>query len=228
MEDDLSIIVITGASDLNHGTFPLYREQLSTAGIPLAVVDISDKPNLNGGGNLGYRVKKFREIASSFSHYERLVITDAFDMTFYGTKEDVISKIPMDRLIHAGEKNCYPPEACSLPIPARGPWSYANGGAVAGTPACFFDWCTYTERHPLYNPDCLDQYFLNLQISEGVGCLPDHRTELFFCLYGGYNELNFEHEMPVNRFYGTQPNFIHANGKWDTTEMFEKYRRNLL
>lgn len=220
------LLVIMGATQ-EHGTMRLYMSQLAAAGIEYRVEDGSDKPNANSGGNLGYRVNKFRELANRYSDCERLVISDAFDVTFYGTKEDVISKIPMDKLLHAGEKNCYPPEACSLPIPDRGPHRYANGGLVAGTPENFLHWCCYTERHPLYNPECLDQYFLNLEVSEEVGCIPDYRTELFFCLYGGYQELEFEKGIPVNTMYGTHPQFLHANGKWTTEDMFEKYRRSL-
>lgn len=220
------LIVLMGATS-SQGTMPLYIQQLAKAGIDHAVVDCSDKPNLAGGGNLGYRVKKFRELANQYANYERLVISDAFDVTFYGTKEDVLAKIPVDRLIHAGEKNCYPPECSAMPIPDRGMHRYANGGIVAGTTACFLDWCTYTERHPKYDPNCLDQYFLNLQISEGVGCLPDDKTELFFCLYGGYDELDFEHGLPVNTLYGTHPNFIHANGHWETNSLEHRHQRSL-
>lgn len=224
MANDL--LVVMGATGMG-GTMQTYIDQLTTAGIEHRVENCSDKPNLDGGGNLGYRVKKFRELANRYSDYERLVISDAFDVTFYGTKEDVLAKIPMDRLVHAGEKNCYPPEAISLPVPGVSPWRYANGGLVAGTPSCFLDWCAYTERHPQYNPECLDQYFLNLQISEGVGCLPDDRTELFFCLYGGYDELDFENGLPVNTLYGTHPNFLHANGGWETRSMEYRRQRSL-
>lgn len=220
------LLVIMGASSPQR-TFLLYLSQLEKAGIETHVEDCSDKPNINGGGNLGYRVSKFRELAYRFSDYRFLVLSDAFDVTFYGTKEDVLAKIPTDRLIHAGEKNCYPPESCALPIPDRGPHRYANGGLVAGTPENFIHWCTYTERHPLYDPNCLDQHFLNLQISEGVGCLPDHRTELFFCMFGGYDELQFEHGVPVNTMYGTHPNWLHANGSCDPGEMFARYERSL-
>lgn len=229
MASDKSLIVLMGATE-QRGTMPLYLSQLAAAGIDHEVADCSDKPNLNGGGNLQYRVKKFRELANQYSHYERLVISDAFDVTFFGTKNDVISKIPMTHLIHAGEKNPYPPEVCSLPIPDVGsPHRYVNGGLVAGTPEHFLHWCTYTERHPKYgNGSCLDQYFLNLEWSEGVGCLPDYRTELFFCLYGGYEELDFEKGLPINKQFETHPCFLHACGGWTADEMFEKHRRSLL
>jgi hypothetical protein len=228
MASDKSLIVLMGATQ-QRGTMPLYLSQLAAAGIEYAVVDCSDKPNINGGGNLGYRVKKFRELASQYSQYERLVISDAFDVTFYGDLDEVISKIPLDKLLHAGEKNAYPSEVSSLPIPDVGsPHRYVNGGLVAGTPEHFLHWCTYTERHRLYSPDVLDQYFLNLEWSEGVGCLPDYKTDLFFCLYGGYPELEFERGAPVNTQFGTHPCFLHACGGWDTCEMFEKHRRSIL
>lgn len=228
MASNKSLIVLMGATQ-QRGTMPLYLSQLAAAGIEYAVVDCSDKPNINGGGNLGYRVKKFRELANQYSHYERLVMSDAFDVTFWSSKDEVINKIPMDRLIHAAEKNAYPPEVSSLPIPDVGsPHRYVNGGLVAGTPDNFLHWCTYTERHPLYSPDVLDQYFLNLEWSEGVGCLPDYRTDLFFCLYGGYHELEFEHGKPLNAQFGTHPAWLHANGNWTAHDMFEKHRRSLL
>lgn len=220
------LIVLMGATEIR-GTMPTYINQLQDAGIEYRVIDCSDKPNKDGGGNLGYRVRKFKELANQFSEYERLVITDSFDMTFWGSKQDVISKIPMDRLVHAAEKNCYPPDALSLAIPDNGKWKYANGGAVAGTPENFIHWCTYTERLPRYNPECLDQYELNYQLADGIGCGLDSQTELFLCLYGGYEEIEFENGIPINTMYGTHPQFIHANGKWDTTEMFEKHKRSL-
>lgn len=220
------LLVVMGAT-ARRRTMPLYLDQLAKAGIEYRVETCTDKPNIDGGGNLGYRVKKFKEWAHRFSNYELLVFSDAFDVTFYGTKEEVISKIPRDRLTHAGEKNCYPNESWSLPIPDRGPWRYANGGLVAGTPEHFKHWCAYTERHRFYDPECLDQHFLNLEIAEGVGCLPDFRTELFFCLFGGYEELDFEKGLPINTLYGTHPNFLHANGGCDPSIMFAKYERSL-
>ena len=227
MASNKSLIVLMGATQ-QRGTMSLYLSQLTAAGIDHEVIDCSDKPNINGGGNLSYRVKKFRELANLYSAYERLVISDSWDVTFFSTKEEVISKIPTDKLIHAGEKNAYPPEVSSLPIPDVGsPHRYVNGGLVAGTPEHFLHWCTYTERHPLYNPNCLDQYFLNLEWSEGVGCLPDYKTDLFFCLYGGYPELEFEKGAPINTQFGTHPCFLHACGGWTTDEMWMKYERSL-
>jgi len=220
------LIVIMGATQVR-GLMNMYLSQLKDAGIETHVLDCSDKPNLNGGGNLGYRVKIFRQLANQFRDYEKMVVSDAFDICFFGQKSDVLAKIPTDRLIHAAEKNCYPDESCFLPIPDNGPWRYANGGLVAGTPEHFDHWCTYTERHPLYDPTMLDQHMLNIQVSEGVGCLPDYRTDLFYCAFGEQGELEFEKSVPVNRIYETHPAFVHFNGSYHPGEILEKWERSL-
>ena len=225
---DKSLLVILGATFV-HGTMPTYLEQLAAANIDHKVVDCSDKPNMNGGGNLGYRVKVFRKLAQDNQNYERLIISDAFDVRLYcANKQQVIDIIPMDGLLHAAEKNCYPAACSTLPIPDRGPHRYANGGIVAGTPSSFLAWCDEAERHPLYRPGILDQQFLNELVAEQSPlCVIDWKTELFFCLYGGYPELEFERGLPINTMYGTRPSFVHNNGKYSDAEMMAKYHRSL-
>jgi hypothetical protein len=225
------LLVIMGASDLNHGTLPLYREQLAKAGIETLIVDVSDRPNLNGGGNLGYRVDVFRRWAAAHLESHRfLIFSDAFDVTCYASSvEEIISRIPTTHLLHAAEKNCYPDPSIASRIDGDSLWKFANGGLVAGTPAKFIEWCDSVVQYPFYNPAMLDQEFLNIMVANKMrhGIIDD-RTNLFFCLYGGYGELDFVAGKPINMRYRTTPLFLHANGQWDTTEMFEKYKRSLL
>ena len=221
------MIVITGATE-EHGTFPLYRQQLADAGIPLIVADISDKPNLNGGGNLGFRVDFFRRMAEMRHDEDFIIFSDAFDVTFYGDYESVRSRIPTTYLLHASEKNCYPDMSIAEKIQNPSPWRFANGGLVAGTPAQYMRWCYEAERHPRFNRLMLDQQFLNILVAEGSElCALDCRTELFFCIFGGYDELQFENGKPINTTYDTRPAFLHANGKWTAEEMFDRQRRSL-
>lgn len=221
------LITIMGASKV-HGTMDTYCRQLKQAEIETHVFNCSDMPNQNGGGNLRYRVQIFRRLAEQFSNYKKLIISDAFDVLFMGKKEYVLSKIPTDGLLHAAEKNCYPEECQSLQIPDRGPWRYANGGLVCGTPQSFLAWCDEAEKHPRYDPEVLDQRFLNeLLAEESPLCRIDYKTEIFFCLYGGYDELDFTNGLPVNTKYCTFPSFIHSNGKWDASEMHCKLAKSL-
>lgn len=223
-----NLIVIMGASQI-YGTLPLYCEQLREAHIEHVIVPVDDKPNINGGGNLGYRVDVFRKYADAYWNYEFIIISDAFDVTFYGESEqDVIERIPATHLLHAAEKNCYPDMGMAKWIEGPSPWRFANGGLVAGTPAQYVRWCDEVERHPEYKREMLDQQMLNILLSERSDlAIVDDTTEMFFCLFGGYDELEFVKGEPRNALYGTSPLFVHRNGKWTADEMFDRHKRSL-
>lgn len=221
------LIVILSASGVR-GTMREYLRQLARARIDFHVEDISGFPHLDTGGNLRQKVESLRNMAHRFSNYKRLVFSDAFDVTFYGTREDVIATIPDDYVLWAAEKNCYPDQAIAAHIPDSGPWRFANGGLLCGTPKSFIEWAHLAETHSAFNPAIVDQQFHNMMLAEKSPlCIIDSHTDLFFCLYGGYEELEFENGLPVNTLYGTHPQFIHANGKWDATEAFAKLERSL-
>jgi hypothetical protein len=216
------LLVIMGNSTSEpRGTMPLYLEQLDTAEIgfhvePLASVD----------STIASKVRYARKLAYDFSDWSALVISDAFDMQFFGTRQQVLAKIPLDGVLLAAERNCHPPECKTLNIPDVGPWRYANGGGMAGTPESILKWCEAIENHSLYRPEKVDQRLLNELVAEGSDLASiDSTTSLFFCLYGGYDELDFDGGEPVNMRYGTRPNFIHANGGWSTYELERKRRK---
>ena len=220
------LIVLTGASCV-HGTMELYLRQLADAKIDVHVEDLS-KTDLGIGAHMDYKIRYIRDLVGRFQHYERIVMTDAFDVTFYGSREDVIRKIPTDHILWGAEKNCYPDPSIAVRIPDRGPWRFTNGGLVCGTPENFVKWCDAVESHPTLLSGYLDQQFMNILLSEESDlCHIDHRTELFFCLYCGYPELDFEKGLPVNTLYGTHPNWIHANGGSGTDGMWAAYNRSL-
>ena len=134
---------------------------------------------------------------------------------FYGTKEEVIAKIPEDHVLCAAERNCYPDPSLVPNIPGNTPWRFANGGLTAGTPRSILDWVDKIEAHRYYNPTGLNQGFLNALLAESSPLVQiDSRTELFYCLFGETCELEFRDGLPRNTVCNTSPNFIHANGKW--------------
>lgn len=221
------LLVISGAT-CEYGTLPLYRKQLADAGIEHYVEQLNPDDVGGSGGNLAYKVKMLRKWANQFSHYERLVFTDAFDVTFYGTKEELIKKVPIDYVLWAAEKNCYPELAIADRIAGDTPWRYANGGCLCGSPQSVLDWCSAAESHPIYAPAALDQWFYNQLLMQGDPLIHiDSHTELFFCLFLGYSELEFEKGKPINTLCGTSPLFLHANGKWSQAEMWDKYEASL-
>lgn len=227
-EHDHELLVVTAAS-CEAGTLPLYLSQLRAAGIPYEIESLAgiQQHQLN----LGFKVLWLRMLGEKYSTYSHLVCTDAFDVTFYGTRESVLDKlanIPPSTVLWGAEKNCYPNPAVADRIPKRTPWCFANGGLWAGTPRALVEWSYAVERHPSFLPGFLDQEFHNERVAEGSElCRIDDQTSLFFCLFGGYDELEFERGVPVNRLLGTHPQFLHANGKWSAAEMFAKYERSL-
>ncbi len=222
------LIVIMGASCV-HGTMELYHQQLRDAGIDYHVEDVSHLVANWGGGCLQMRIDGQRMFSRRFAHYEKMIISDAFDVTFYGTKEDVMSKIPDTGWLQAAEKNCYPDISIASRIEGSTPWRFFNGGLSAGTPQAFLEWCDAVERDPAFTPYSLDQQYMNLRLADKSPIANiDSQTNLFYCLFGGYSELEFVNGLPVNTLCGTHPNFIHANGKWDASEAFRKRELSLV
>jgi hypothetical protein len=231
------LIVFTGssipASDPASGTLSLYLDQLAKAGIESYVrtMNPADLDQCEGGamGTLANFISIMRETAQTFSNYERIVATDAWDVLFFGSKEDVIRKIPMDKCLIGAAKECYPwGLAAREPTSEDTVWMYANGGLLAGTPENIRKLVDTMEAHPSYRPRLENQGMENIMLAEKSDAFyHDSRTDLFFCLFDGYPELDFERSLPVNTLCGTRPQFIHSNGHWPTDEMWAKYKASL-
>jgi hypothetical protein len=201
------------------GTLNLYLHQLEAAGIEFRIVPPPQEHNLRGC------IDSTRNVATEFADYRALVCSDAFDVTFFGSKPEILSKIPDHGVLQAAEKNCWPE---MMPISGSTPWKFANGGLRCGTPKSFLSWCDEVQAHPDYDPFMVDQTFFNRRLVESSPlCVLDSRTDVFFCLYKGYEELRFESGKPVNTLCGTRPSFIHANGTWETGSMWAKYLESI-
>jgi len=223
------LIVIMGASK-ESGTMQQYCRQLKDADIDFHVEMIPlDHPNLHGGGSLGGKMVGCRKLVQEFQDYEKIIFSDAFDVLFYGSKEEVMSKIPDTYVLSAAEKNCYPEPNIAKFIPGKTPWRFFNGGLWAGTPENLIKWVDSIEQHTEYKSNMIDQQFFNWILAQKDNSFLhiDSNTELFFCLYSGYPELYFQQGVPCNAVCNTHPNFIHANGKWSNAEMLEKRRLSL-
>ena len=229
------LLVVTGSSlppsDPRTGMLSLYLIQLSKADIDTHLVTHTDVPTADGGapGTLEFFIQSIRSVAHKFSEYERLIITDGWDVVFFGNKSDVIRNIPMDKCLIGAAKECYPWNL-AVREPASGDTNrlYTNGGMLAGTPEHILRLADAMATHPRYRHKLENQGMMNIMLAENTELFyHDNKTELFFTLYDGYPELDFENGIPVNTLYGTHPAFLHANGHWDTTEMFEKWERSL-
>ena len=228
------LLVITPCTRTHDaGTLDLLSTQLANASIDHHIETLPAGPPLGWG--LATKVALYRDLCHRYKdHYSHLVIADAFDVTFYGSSaEDVIQRIPADHVLCAAEKNCYPDPSLADKIishhPDRIPHSFFNGGLTASTPVNLMLWLDEIESHYKYLPHAVDQWLCNEWLAEGGSSLfeIDWQTKLFFCLFCGYPELDFVNGEPVNRTFDTWPLFCHANGGWNSSEMFSKYEESL-
>ena len=207
------LLVIMPATQ-EYGLMRQYIGQLEAAGIDYHVAHLSDIPNANAGGTHDYALDFYKTCARLFGNYKKVIFSDAFDVLFYGTKEEVIAKIPNDYVLCAAERNCYPDQRLAESISGPTPWRFANGGLTAGTPANFIAWVGEIEKNPHYQPQGLNQAFLNLLLSENSPIVHlDRSTRLFYCMYLDRGEFDWSDGLPFNKLCCTFPNFVHFNGK---------------
>jgi len=221
MED---LIVVLACSQENLGLMPLYRQQLSNASIPVHVEHFTDFTNTLEDQIIGQR-----RIIERLT-CRKVIFTDAFDVLFYGTKAEVLAKIPNDKVLMGAERINWPP--MNPPVtdfPGNTLWRYSNGGLSAGTPQALLNWYDAIERHPQYPQWCKDfnQRLFNIMLYEQDSSTRlDERTELFYCLPNETDELQFVEGRPLNTICGTKPNFIHANNpvSWNISATSELWK----
>lgn len=207
------LLVIMPATQ-EYGLMKQYIGQLEDAKVDYHVVRLSEIPNGNAGGTHAYALDFYRRSAQLFGQYKKLVFSDAFDVLFYGTADEVFHKIPDNHVLCAAERNCYPDPSLALAIDGHTPWRFANGGLCAGPPHAFLSWVREIENHPRYNPQGLNQGFLNLLLAGRSHLVSlDSWTKLFYCMYQDRGEFDWHEGKPINKLCGTTPNFIHFNGK---------------
>lgn len=205
------------------GLIAQYEEQLSRAGIAFHVESLAGMQN-GDFGSLGARLTNCRRLVEKFKDSSKIVFTDAWDVLFYGTAEEVYEKIPIDRVLIAAERNCWPDTYMAPYYPGKSVWRFVNGGLQAGTPEQLMQWIDGVEKHPCYHPGYIDQHWMNLRLLDGSFPIPlDTETNLFYCMVGEAGELLCKDARPINSITGTRPNFIHFNSKHDPTMFLWKW-----
>ena len=201
------------------GLLPLYEKQLAAAGIPLMLNVTGQNRQQNEMWSMEASLSLWRRVAEKHGDCKYLVLTDAWDVLFYGTCDEVVSKIPDKGILLAAERNCFPDAYLANEFPGETPWRYVNGGISAGRPEEYMRWCDAIERDPSYLSGMMNQQWLNhcrLRNSEITSKLDD-KTELVYCMCLESGEMQPANGRPVNALTGTTPNFIHFNGKTDPT-----------
>jgi len=211
-----SFILLTNAS-ASSKLMPMYLSQLLAAEIPHRVYnEMMTSPN---DGSMGRCIEAWRRWAQENASYDRLIITDAWDVLCYGTKEQVAEALPKYPIVvFAAERNCYPEPELATRIGNWGtPWNFVNAGMLTASPQGLIDWCAAVEAHPQYDPGMLGQQWLNRRWSEASDLIHiDFRTRLFYCMFLESQEpymMKMEGR-PFNSYTGNFPPLVHFNGSW--------------
>lgn len=229
------IIVLTASTvGLNHpesGTLALYLSQLEAAGIEHNCEALTEFPS--NGGSLGYKISGLRRRVVQNLHYDKIVFTDGHDMQFFSDKTYVLSKIPDTGILLGAERNCYPEPELADRIHNPLPHKFCNGGWLAGRPEEFIAWFDAIERHPSYDPICLDQAWFNRRLAENDPLIKiDDQAELVYCFYGESGDiadLQFDDDgKPVNALTGTKPAWTHANGHWPSEHIWSRRKGSIM
>ena len=145
------LIVISYATK-RAGLLDIYERQLADAGIDFYLCPILPLTTWEQLSTIGFTIGMVREMLDRFKDYEHIVFTDAYDMLFFGTQEEVIGKLDrgnilllQNPILMAAEKNCFPDPTVADKIRGDTPWRYANGGCFAGTHTALARWIDYLE-----------------------------------------------------------------------------------
>ena len=217
---DISFIVCMGASRSNK-LMPKYLQQLESANIsyhvmPLSITSPSD-------GKLGWCIDNYRNLAQQFSNYDRIILTDAWDVLCYATRDQIEKILPRisPQVMFAAERNCYPEPNLSFSIKSwigeDVLWCYLNGGMLTASPQELLNWCDAVQNHPAYDPFMIGQQWLNRRLAEKSDLVwIDWSTELFYCMFMEDQKPTLENKngRPHNTYTGEFPSFIHFNGSW--------------
>jgi hypothetical protein len=200
------------------GLVDAYDRQLSDAGIDHSFDTV---PFATSSFNMGARIRYWRNLAIRFSEYKIIIVTDAWDVLFFGTKQEVLDKCNVTRPIISAERNCFPGlefgyEDLTNSIMGSTPWKYCNPGMLVASPKDMLMWLDEAESFGELEKS--DQAWFNLRRSElsSIAVL-DTTTNLFYVI--SYNDGRLEDEslqIKDGRLWNSRcdtfPNFFHFAG----------------
>lgn len=212
LEEALKDVIVIAGYTYRNGLLVAYEKQLADAEIEFC---FEMMPNATSNFDMEKRIAYWRELALRFSDYEQIVVTDAWDVLFFGTKEDLLSK-PKTMMISA-ERHCFPgpqwgEEDFTDVIKGPTKWRYSNPGMLVANPSALLEWLDVAAK----SENCWsDQAWFNRRLADGtVPVSLDATTELFYVVSSVAEDEALQ--LKDGRFWNstcdTYPNFFHFAG----------------
>lgn len=191
-----------------------YERQLANAGVPFHLEHV-ELPHGAYSITMQWKIDFCRKMALQFREYKTIYVTDAWDVLFFGTRQDLIDKAPHS-LIVAAERNCYPEAHRASAIHGLTPWKYANS-QIAASVDFLIDWLDRAEATP--DTEIAEQAWFNRRLAEGSDLVRlDDTTNLFYVVNNDLEDgsLRAKNHRPWNVSCDTYPNFLHFSGGCST------------
>lgn len=209
-------VIVVSYTTKRGGMLDEYEDQLAAADI-----DFHLEPVVLEDGIVSITAQRkldfVIDLCKKFEDYARIVFTDAWDVLFYGSKDDLLPKIPSWPMFSA-ERNCWPEPDLAPKFASTSPWRFANAGMLTGSPAPLTVWAKAVRRIP--ETELMEQIWLNRRIAEErfPGIL-DETTGLFYTVSCDREDgaLQIRGGKPFNARYGTYPQFLHFSGRCSST-----------
>lgn len=215
------VIVVSYATH-RAGLLDEYEAQLAAAGIDFHLETVELEDGINSV-TARWKFEFMRRMCERFKEYERIVFTDAWDVLFFGTKADLLKRLP-EYLVISAERQCWPDPTVAEGFTSDSPWRFCNAGIMGGNRNSVI----LTAIHSLSADDLelMEQEWLNKQLSEQGGSeFIDERTEVFYTVSADKEDgsLSSIDGRPWNWTTDTHPQFFHFSGQCPT----EPFRRML-
>jgi hypothetical protein len=221
-------IVVSMAASRSAGLMRTYVEKLVNAGVAVNIEPMPKEWANNNLGDLGQRVASQRRTLEHLSGFNKIIIADAWDVLFYGLREELVAKVPDRGVLFSAERVCWPEPELSFGFPDTGnAWRYVNAGLMAGTHRAMSEWLECLVASLPEHGSFVDQRLLNRLRSENSPLAPiDSQTKLFYTMTQEHGELERRDGRPFNRVSGQYPNFIHFCAKTDPAPFLEMMKKS--
>lgn len=203
-----------------------YITHMETANIPYRVY-----VNTGGSddGKLGRCVENWAKYAEEHSAFDRLILTDAWDVLAVNDHqwiEEKLAEMP-EKVVFGAEQNCWPEPQLRELIAGGMPWRFANGGMLTASPKALIRWCEDVQKHQEYAPNEYTQQWLNRRLADRTfPVYLDRGTRLFYCMILENGQLQPKDGRLWNSVCDSYPSFIHFNGNQPWGNVLEMLKEN--
>ena len=197
-------VIVAMASDRPGGTQAIYLKQLRAAGVPYVTEFIP-----------GFTWAKRLEWMKNFSRGKKdtcLVFTDAWDVLFFGTKEELHDEAEWmcTQIVFGAERNCFPDPHLALLYPEYPfPWKYLNAGVIMAEAEWLGDFLSQFDLSIIRDDQ---EFWTHRFLYDNLGDI-DYECRLVHNLFQGEKGDLTGNVRPYNTITESFPLFIHANGK---------------